>query len=111
MSIVDLSPDKKKAELLLQMGQIQHIIRGKVTSQSFASKGHSQGPYFTLQRWVQGKNKSQRIPSNSLPMIQEAVSGYERFQQLAAQFINLVESQTWDSQSPEVKKKFHAFSK
>jgi len=111
MSNIDLSLEKKKAELLLQMGQIHHLIRGKVTSQSFTLKGRPQGPYYTLQRWDQGKNKSQRIPLNCLPVIQEAVSGYERFQQLADQFIHLVESQTWDSQSPEVKKKFRAFSK
>ena len=86
MSENDISLQQQKAAILQQMGQIPAIIRGKLSSQTYVAKGRSQGPYFTLQRWEEGKNKSQRIPPQQLSMIQEAVTGFERFQQLADQF-------------------------
>ena len=101
---------EQKSEILRQMGRIPNLIRGKLTSQTYAPKGRSQGPYFTLQRWEGGKNKSQRISPEQLPMIQEAVDGYERFQQLAGQFVGLTEKQTWEAQSSDIKKKFRKFS-
>jgi hypothetical protein len=110
MSENDLSIQQQKAAVLHQMGQIPYIIRGKLSSQTYVAKGRSQGPYFTLQRWEQGKNKSQRIPPQQLPMIQEAVTGFERFQQLADQFVGLTEQQTWEAQPADLKKKFRQFS-
>ena len=106
----DLSLQEQKAEILRQMGRIPTLIRGKLTSQTYASKGRSQGPYFTLQRWEGGRNKSQRVSPKQLPMIQEAVGGYERFEQLASQFVRLTEKQTWEAQSSDIKKKFRRFS-
>jgi hypothetical protein len=104
-----LTVAQQKTELLQQMGQIECLIRGKLTSQSYVYKGHTQGPYFTLQRWQQGKNQSQRIKPPQLPLIQAAIGGYERFQQLAEQFMQLAEQQTWAEQSAELKKKLRRF--
>jgi len=106
-----ISLQQQKAALLEQMAQIPRIIRGKLTSQTYVAKGRSQGPYFTLQRWEEGKNKSQRISSEDLPMIQDALTGYERFEQLADQFVGLAEKQTWEDQPADVKKKFRKFSR
>jgi hypothetical protein len=111
MSDHDISLERQKAALLEQMAQIPRIIRGKLTSQTYVTKGRSQGPYFTLQRWEEGKNKSQRISSQDLPMIQDALTGYERFEQLAGQFVGLAEKQTWEDQPDDVKKKFRKFSR
>jgi hypothetical protein len=110
MSENDISLPQQKAAILQQMGQIPAIIRGKLTSQTYVAKGRSQGPYFTLQRWDEGKNKSQRIRPQQLPMIQEAVTGFQRFQQLADQFVGLVEKQTWEAQPADLKKKLRQFS-
>ena len=109
MTHSNLSIEEQKAALLEQMGQIPCLIRGKLTSQTYTSQGRSQGPYFTLQRWEQGKNKSQRVSPPQLALIREAVSGFERFQQLAEQFAQLVEQQTWEAQTAELKKKFRPF--
>lgn len=111
MSDHDISLERQKAAVLEQMAQIPRIIRGKLTTQTYVAKGRSQGPYFTLQRWDEGKNKSQRICSQDLPMIQEALTGYERFKQLADQFVGLAEKQTWEGQPADVKKKFRTFSR
>lgn len=110
MNDPDLSLQQQKAAILQQMGQIPYILRGKLTSQTYEAKGRSQGPYYTLQRWEEGKNKSQRISPPQLPMIQEAVNGFERFQQLADQFVGLTEQQTWEAQPADIKKKFRKFS-
>jgi hypothetical protein len=110
MSEPDLSIQQQKAAVLQQMGQIPYLIRGKLSSQTYVAKGRSQGPYFTLQRWEEGKNKSQRIPPQQLPMIQEAVTGFEHFQQLADQFVGLTEQQTWEALPADLKKKFRQFS-
>jgi len=104
-----ISLQQQKTEILQKMAQIPAIIRGKITSQTYVTKGRPQGPYHTLQRWDQGQNKSQRIPSHQLPMIQEAVCGYEQFQQLADQFVGLTEKQTWEAQPDDIKKKLHKF--
>lgn len=110
MSENDISLPQQKAAILQRMGQIPAIIRGKLSSQTYVAKGRSQGPYFTLQRWDEGKNKSQRIPPQQLPMIQEAVTGFQRFQQLADQFVGLAEKQTWEAQPADLKKKLRKFS-
>lgn len=110
MSENDISLPQQKAAILQQMGQIPALIRGKLSSQTYVAKGRSQGPYFTLQRWDEGKNKSQRIPPQQLPMIQEAVTGFQRFQQLADQFVGLAEKQTWEAQPADLKKKLRKFS-
>ena len=106
-----ISLQQQKAALLEQMAQIPRIVRGKLTTQTYVTKGRSHGPYFTLQRWEEGKNKSQRICSQDLPMIQDALTGYERFEQLAGQFVGLAEKQTWEDQPADVKKKFRKFSR
>jgi hypothetical protein len=109
MSDNQLSFQEQKSAILHKMAQISCMIRGKLTSQTYTVKGRTQGPYFTLQRWEEGKNKSQRIPSDQAPAIQEAVSGFEQFQQLANQFIELSEKHTWENQTSDIKKKFRAF--
>lgn len=111
MTDIDIPLQQQKDAILRQMGQIHRIIRGKLSSQTFVAKGRSQGPYFTLQRWDEGKNKSQRIPPQQLPMIQDAVTGFERFQQLADQYVGLTEKQTWEAQPADLKKKLHKFSR
>lgn len=103
------SVQEQKSAILQKMAQIPAMIRGKLTSQTYTVKGRTQGPYYTLQRWDEGKNKSQRIPVKQVPIIQEAVSGYEQFQQLANQFVELSEKQTWETQTSDIKKKFRAF--
>jgi len=110
MSDTDISIQQQKAAILQQMGQIPCLIRGKLSAQTYVAKGRSQGPYFTLQRWEEGKNKSQRIAPQQLPLMQAAVTGYARFQQLAGQFVGLTEKQTWEAQPADLKKKFRQFS-
>jgi hypothetical protein len=63
-----------------------------------------------LQRWDDGKNKSQRIPPEQLSMIQDGVAGFELFQRLADRYVGLLETQTWDAQAADVKEKFRKFS-
>ena len=104
-----LSVQQKRARILQEMGEISHLIRGKLSVQTYATKGRSQGPYYLLQRWEAGKNKCQRVSSELLPVIQQGVSGFARFEQLADEFIRLSEAQTWEAQPAAFKKKFQKF--
>lgn len=104
-----LSVQQKRARILQEMGEISHLIRGKLSMQTYAAKGRSQGPYYLLQRWEAGKNKCQRIPSEQLPVIQQGVNGFARFEQLADEFVRLSETQTWEAQPAAFKKKFRKF--
>ena len=100
---------QKRARILQEMGEISHLIRGKLSVQTYATKGRSLGPYYVLQRWEQGKNKCQRVSSEQLPVIQQGVNGFARFEQLADEFVRLSEAQTWQGQPAAFKKKFPRF--
>jgi len=95
------------------MAQIDRMIRGKVSQQTFqvqrAGQTITQGPYFLLQRREDGKNNCQRVGAEELDAIAEGVEGYARFQELVQRYARLTEQLTWDQQSAGVKKKFRRF--
>jgi hypothetical protein len=75
------------------------MIRGKISIQSLtrtAADGSikERGPYAVFQRWLDGRNHSQRIPKEELPAITRAVDGYQRFVQLSDEFAALTETLT-----------------
>jgi hypothetical protein len=110
-----LSPSiqQERAQILEQMGKIDHMIRGQVSEQTFQVKRGgqtiTQGPYFLLQRRQDGKNNCQRVATEELEAITDAVLGYHRFYELAERYTALTEQLTWDQQSVQVKKKFQRF--
>ena len=111
MKIISLQ--QERADILRQMAQIDQMIRGHVSAQTFkvkrAGKTVVQGPYHLLQRREHGKNNCQRLADEELEGIVAAVEGHQRFQQLAARYAALTEQMTWDQLRPDVKKKFRRF--
>jgi hypothetical protein len=67
--------------LLEQAAQIQRMERGKFSVMRQGPKGS----YFKLQTWEKGKNVSRYIPTSQAPAYQEAVQGYQEYQQLIEQ--------------------------
>ena len=110
-----LSPSlqQERARLLEEMAQIDRMIRGHVSQQTYHKKRGdqvvSQGPYFLLQRRENGKNNCQRVGPDELEAIVAGVEGYARFQTLVDRYARLTEQMTWDEQSASVKKKFQRF--
>jgi hypothetical protein len=110
-----LTLQQERALILEQMAQIDCLIRGHLSQQTYrVQRGDqkiTQGPYYLLQRREQGKNNCQRVAEEELASIVAGVEGYQRFQQLAARYAVLTEQMTWNQQSSAVKKKFQRFWK
>ena len=107
----DLAPLHQRREQILQeMGAIDRLCRGHLSQQFFQStrggKTVRQGPYYVLQRWFRGKNLCERIPADQVQPVRQGVEGYQRFRQLADEFVDLSEQITLQTGGlPAVKKK------
>ena len=66
------------AQLLQQIAQIQTMERGKLS----VLRESSDGPFYKLQAWENGKNVTRYIPRDQAPAVQEALQGYEQFHEL-----------------------------
>jgi hypothetical protein len=111
--MLTLSLPQERARILEQMGQIDRMIRGHVSQQTFkVQRGGQtiiQGPYYSLQRRENDRNNCQRVSADELESITAAVQGYARFQELAQRYAALTEQMTWDEQGASIKKKFQRF--
>lgn len=111
--MTSLSIQQERSRILEQMAQIDRMIRGHVSQQSYqlnrGGQTVTQGPYFLLQRRENGKNNCQRVGTEELEAIVAGVQAYGRFQQLAQRYARLTEQLTWEQQSASVKKKFQRF--
>ena len=107
------SVQQERSRILEQMAQIDRMIRGHVSQQTFQVKRggqtFAQGPYFLLQRRENGKNNCQRVGIEELDAIVAGVEAYQRFQKLAERYARLTEQLTWEQQAAGVKKKFQRF--
>jgi|SRR5437899_10078261 len=107
------SLQQERSRILEQMAQIDRMIRGHVSQQTYqlkrAGQTITQGPYFLLQRRENGKNNCQRVATQELEAIVAGVEAYARFQKLAERYAQLTEQLTWDQQAAGIKKKFQRF--
>jgi hypothetical protein len=86
--------------LLQQAAQIPHLERGKL---SIIREGPN-GPYHNHQERKDGKNVSRYIPREQVPAVQNAIEGYQKFQQLVDQYVDQM-VQTTRSEIADAKKK------
>jgi hypothetical protein len=110
-----LTLQQERARILEKMAQIDHLIRGQLSQQTYQVQRRgqliTQGPYYLLQRRENGKNNCQRVSAQELEVIVAGVEGHRKFQQLAEQYALLTERMTWEQQGLGVKKKFRRFWK
>lgn len=88
-------------DLLEQAAQIQRMERGKL---SVMREGPN-GTHFKLQSWENGKNFSRHVGSQEAPVVQEAIEGYHKFQELTQQYAQQVIDQTRAELAAHSKKK------
>lgn len=88
-------------ELLQQIAQIQRMERGKLC---LLREGPN-GPYYNHQTWQDGKNVCRYVPQDQLAALQEAIAGYDKFQQLIQQYAELLIQKTRAELSSGLKKK------
>ncbi len=102
-------PIERKTQILHEMAEIDQMQRGRLSEQFFLDKRGgrevTRGPYYTLQRWCGGKNICERMHSKDLPSVHGAIEGYERFEKLAQEFVEITEAMTRKSaQNQDAKK-------
>ena len=82
------------SDLLAQISQIQLMERGKLSAYKFKDRAGSGRSYFKLQRWEQGKNVTRYIRPEQVPLVEEALAGHTKFQDLVEQYAHLMIEQT-----------------
>jgi hypothetical protein len=81
-------------DLLAQIAQIQLMERGKLSTYRLNDRPADAGPYYKLQWWDEGKNHTRHVRPEQVPLLEEALAGYARFQELTGQYARLLIEQT-----------------
>jgi hypothetical protein len=87
--------------LLEQILQIQRMEHGSL---SIIRQGPN-GPYYNLNSWEHGKNCCRYLPQDKVPEVQQAIEGYQKYQQLTEQYAQEIIEQTRAQLNIGVKKK------
>ena len=80
--------------LLNQIAQIRLMERGKLSAYTFKERALRATPYYKLQAWEKGKNVTRYIRSEQVSLVEEALAGHAKFQELVGQYAQLVIDQT-----------------
>jgi hypothetical protein len=90
------NPTQRKAQILQEMAEIDRMQRGRLSEQFFKrfkeGREVTLGPYYVLQRWCEGKNICQRVPAREVASVRSAIEGYERFEKLATEYVEISEA-------------------
>jgi len=89
-----MSSQTQKQRVLQQIAAIPTMERGKLSTYSFKDRPGANGPYYKLQQWQEGKNHTRYIPADEAPQIEAALAGYQEYQELTAQYADLVIEET-----------------
>jgi len=100
---------RQREQILQEIHAIDRLRRGTFSEQFFVKKreGKStrQGPYYVLQCYLKGSKCSERIPASQAQQAKTDVANYQRFQELADQFIEITDQITrLDSNQGDAKK-------
>lgn len=86
-----MNAEQRRQEILREITTITRMERGKLCPQS---RGPGTASFYKLQCWHQGKNQTRYVPPAEVAAVQEALAGHDRFQRLAAEFVDLTVTQT-----------------
>ena len=87
--------------LIEQILQIQHMEHGSIS----VVRTGPHGPYYNLNSWENGKNRCRYLPQDKLPAVQQAIAGYQKYQQLTEQYAQQIIEKTRAELSIGIKKK------
>lgn len=90
---------RQRGELLREMARIERMEEGSLAEEYREVEGKDgesvrQGPYYKHQAWVEGRNRSRRVPAEEAGALKEAVEGRKHFESLSARFIELTVAAT-----------------
>lgn len=83
-----------KTDLLAQIAQIPLMERGKLSPYRFKDRSPQSEPYYKLQSWEKGRNATRYIRPEQVPLLEEALAGHAKFQELVDQYARLVIAET-----------------
>lgn len=100
---------QRREQILEQIQSIDRLRRGTLSEQFFVKerKGKKvrQGPYYVLQCYLKGCKCSERVPGERAQQVKADVANYQRFQELAEQFVRITDQITrWENDQPDAKK-------
>ena len=99
----------QRTHLIQQMASLQSMEHGSLKAEYRTSSAGGQtcqiGPYYKHQVWQNGRNVSQRISAEEAPGLQAAIANRQRFEALAAQFVDLTVAHTRQCPSGTAQKK------
>ena len=106
LDIMNTSPQARRQTVLEQMARITHMERGRLSAEYRPGSGGSKerGPYYKHQVWEKGRNVSRRVVAEQAAALQEAIEGYERFEQLADDYVEATVAMTRAERDPDSKK-------
>jgi hypothetical protein len=96
-----MKPKSTPESILQQIAQIQRLEKGTL---SIIRQGPS-GPYYNHQCYENGKNVSRYVPADQLALFKEALEGYQRFQMLVEEYVQLMIQKTRAERETGLKKK------
>ena len=96
-----MNPKSAPQSILQDIAQIQRLDRGTV---SVIRQG-PEGPYYNHQCYESGRNVSRYVPAEQVDELKEAIEGYQRFQQLVEQYVQLMVQKTRAERQAGLKKK------
>jgi hypothetical protein len=87
---------KQQAKILQDMGAITRMRRGKLSEQYNRKKApdgteRQWGPYYTLQAWVDGKNRSERVPAEVAAQVRQDLKNHAAFTELCERYVGVAE--------------------
>lgn len=85
-----MNPSDTPEALLQQIAQIPHMERGKLC----VLRQGPEGPYYNHQTWENGKNVSRYVPQDQVPALQQAIAGFQQFENLTDQYAQIVIQRT-----------------
>jgi hypothetical protein len=96
--------DTQKQRLLQQIASIQTMERGKLSTYSFKDRPGANGPYYKLQQWHEGKNQTRYVPAQEVAEVEAALAGYQQYEDLTAEYADLVIAETRKGMADSKKK-------
>jgi hypothetical protein len=99
----------QRTHLIHQMASLQSMEHGSLKAEYRTNSGGGQtcpvGPYYKHQVWQNGRNVSRRVSAEEAPGLQAAIANRQRFEALAAQFVDLTVAHTRQGPSATAQKK------
>ena len=96
-----MSSKKSPSEILQQIASIERMERGNL---SIIRHGPN-GPYYNLQRREAGRNLTEYVPPEQVPVVEENIAAHDHFQSRVREYETTLTEQTRQERKAGLKKK------